>query len=158
MVDQITRRGIKAKPPRHRRAAPRHVDLVRLGAPNAWSDDLAGIKRCRATVGSTHRGPSMALGALPPAAPLAVPSKDDDRGGNGLKPECGVRHQLNPSRDWMVFVEQTPPDLATAFEKTAAFRRQWSEILDFEPTSCTARNALISARIRTVKQIVTGAL
>ncbi|MBY6199927.1 hypothetical protein KUV65_01000 [Maritalea mobilis] len=49
--------------PRHRRAAPRRVDLVGLGAPFEWRADLADIKRSRSTVGSTHRGPSMPLGA-----------------------------------------------------------------------------------------------
>ncbi|KNG95170.1 hypothetical protein ATO11_00515 [Pseudaestuariivita atlantica] len=39
------RRGIKAKPPRHRRAAPRHVDLAGLGAPLAWLADVAAINR-----------------------------------------------------------------------------------------------------------------
>lgn len=62
-------RGIEAKPPHHRRAAPRHVDLVGLGALFDLRADVAGIKRLRSTVGSTHRGPSMARGALPPATP-----------------------------------------------------------------------------------------
>jgi hypothetical protein len=50
------------RPPRHRRAAPRHVDLAGLGASFRGFTDLAGIKRIGSTVGSTHRGPSMALG------------------------------------------------------------------------------------------------
>jgi hypothetical protein len=41
--------------------------LAELGAPLGGLSDLAGIKRACSTVGSTHRGPSIALGALPPA-------------------------------------------------------------------------------------------
>ena len=95
---QIPRRGAKAKPPRHRRAARRtggaplfrgspparrHVDLVRPGAPFGGSADLAGIKRCRSTVGSTHHGPSMALGVSPPSKVLSHAVQD--RCGQGRK-------------------------------------------------------------------------
>ena len=43
----------------HRRAAPRHGDLVRLGALFRGFEDLAGIKCFGPAVGSPHRGPPM---------------------------------------------------------------------------------------------------
>ena len=95
----VGRRGVKAKPPRHRRAAPRHVDLAGLGAPFDLRADVAGIKRWLPTVGSTHRSPSMALGALPPAAPLAEPSHEDEECRNRLKPEGGARHECFHSHE-----------------------------------------------------------
>jgi len=55
------------RPPRHRRAAPRRVDLSRLGAPFSGFADVAVMKRSGSTVASTHRGPSTALGVSPPS-------------------------------------------------------------------------------------------
>ena len=88
------RRGIKAKPPRHRRAAPRYVDLAGLGAPFGLRGDVAGIKLCRSTVGSTHRGPSMALGALPPAKVLSDAVKDRREQG------CQDRKHCEDDLEW----------------------------------------------------------
>ncbi len=88
----MLRRGAKAQPPRHRRAAPQHVDLVEFGAPLEGCADVATIKRSSLTVGSTHRGPSIALGVSPPAAPLAVPGENDEERRDGLEPECGACH------------------------------------------------------------------
>ena len=61
----VPRRGTKAQPPRHRRAAPRHVDWAELGALFGRHADVAGIKRDSSKVGSKHRGPPMVLGLNP---------------------------------------------------------------------------------------------
>lgn len=54
-----TARNQGRRPLRSSRAAPRHGDLVRLGALFRGFEDLAGIKCFGPAVGSPHRGPPM---------------------------------------------------------------------------------------------------
>jgi len=66
---------------------------VRLGAPYSGFADVVGIKRSGSTVGSTHRGPSMALGGRASADDDLFKKRDegqeinfrDERAGQNAK-------------------------------------------------------------------------